>query len=99
MASVQTQGIALPRLGLGTFRMQGAACEAAVVSALALGCALGWNTSPDGSFTHNRSNLLGYAIASFNPRSGVAAAAAANDGRASVWNAVGDAVRQASSAV
>jgi len=37
MKSLQTQGIALPRLGLGTFRMQGAACQAAVESALALG--------------------------------------------------------------
>jgi CubicO group peptidase (beta-lactamase class C family) len=61
--------------------------------------ALGWNTRPDGTFTHDGSNLLWYAIASFNPRSGVAAAAAANDGRTSVWNAVGDAVRQAGSAV
>jgi 2,5-diketo-D-gluconate reductase B len=37
MESLQTQGIALPRLGLGTFRMQGAGCQAAVESALALG--------------------------------------------------------------
>jgi 2,5-diketo-D-gluconate reductase B len=34
---LQTQGISLPRLGLGTFRMQGEACRAAVESALALG--------------------------------------------------------------
>jgi 2,5-diketo-D-gluconate reductase B len=27
MESLQTQGIALPRLGLGTFRIQGAACQ------------------------------------------------------------------------
>jgi 2,5-diketo-D-gluconate reductase B len=37
MESLQTQGISLPRLGLGTFRMQGDACRAAVESALALG--------------------------------------------------------------
>ena len=33
----QTQGIRLPRLGLGTFRMQGDVCRAAVESALGLG--------------------------------------------------------------
>jgi len=37
MEHLQTQGISLPRLGLGTFRMQGDACRAAVESALALG--------------------------------------------------------------
>ncbi len=37
MEQLQTQGIGLPRLGLGTFRMQGDACRAAVESALALG--------------------------------------------------------------
>src|ERR1700741_4625053 len=37
MEYLQTQGIRLPRLGLGTFRMQGEACRAAVESALALG--------------------------------------------------------------
>jgi 2,5-diketo-D-gluconate reductase B len=37
MDHLQTQGISLPRLGLGTFRMQGAICRAAVESALALG--------------------------------------------------------------
>ncbi|MDE1934967.1 aldo/keto reductase [Bradyrhizobium sp.] len=37
MEKLQTQGISLPRLGLGTFRMQGDACRAAVESALALG--------------------------------------------------------------
>jgi 2,5-diketo-D-gluconate reductase B len=35
--SIQTQGISVPRLGLGTFRMQGEVCRAAVESALALG--------------------------------------------------------------
>ena len=37
MENLQTQGIALPKLGLGTFRMQGEVCRAAVESALALG--------------------------------------------------------------
>jgi 2,5-diketo-D-gluconate reductase B len=37
MDHLQTQGIGLPRLGLGTFRMQGDACRAAVESALGLG--------------------------------------------------------------
>jgi 2,5-diketo-D-gluconate reductase B len=37
MENLQTQGISLPRLGLGTFRMQGDTCRAAVESALALG--------------------------------------------------------------
>lgn len=35
--AIETQGIALPRLGLGTFRLTGAAGQAAVESALALG--------------------------------------------------------------
>jgi len=37
MEYLQTAGLSLPRLGLGTFRMQGDACRAAVESALALG--------------------------------------------------------------
>ena len=37
MDHLQTQGISLPRLGLGTYRMQGDACRAAVESALSLG--------------------------------------------------------------
>ena len=37
MEYLQTQGIRLPRLGLGTYRMQGDVCRAAVESALALG--------------------------------------------------------------
>jgi 2,5-diketo-D-gluconate reductase B len=37
MEYLQTQGIRLPRLGLGTFRMQGDACRAGVESALGLG--------------------------------------------------------------
>src|SRR3981189_3822937 len=37
MENLQTQGIALPKPGLGPFRMQGDACRAAVESALGLG--------------------------------------------------------------
>ncbi len=37
MDHLQTQGIRLPRLGLGTFRMQGDDCRAAVEGALGLG--------------------------------------------------------------
>ena len=37
MENLQTQGINLPSLGLGTFRMQGDACRTAVESALGLG--------------------------------------------------------------
>src|ERR1700740_1687311 len=37
MDPLQTQGISLPRLGLGTFRMQGDVCRTAVESALGLG--------------------------------------------------------------
>jgi 2,5-diketo-D-gluconate reductase B len=37
MENIKTQGISLPRLGLGTYRMQGDVCRAAVESALALG--------------------------------------------------------------
>ena len=37
MESLRTHGISLPRLGLGTYRMQGDVCRGAVESALALG--------------------------------------------------------------
>jgi 2,5-diketo-D-gluconate reductase B len=37
MEHLQTQGIRLPRLGLGTYRLQGEACRAAVESALGIG--------------------------------------------------------------
>jgi 2,5-diketo-D-gluconate reductase B len=37
MEYLQTQGISLPRLGLGTYRMQGDVCRSAVESALGLG--------------------------------------------------------------
>src|SRR5437660_2096742 len=37
MEHLQTQGISLPRLGLGTFRMQGDVCRSAVESALSIG--------------------------------------------------------------
>jgi CubicO group peptidase (beta-lactamase class C family) len=63
------------------------------------GYALGWNVSANGDFTHDGSNLLWYAVVSFNSRTGLAAAAAANDGRTSVWGAVGEAGGQALSAV
>jgi len=61
--------------------------------------ALGWNTWPDGSFTHDGSNLLWYTVAGFNPKTGWAAAAAANDGRPSVWSDVGQAAREARASV
>src|SRR3569623_3670483 len=37
MDNLKTQGISMPKLGLGTFRMQGNDCRAAVESALSLG--------------------------------------------------------------
>jgi 2,5-diketo-D-gluconate reductase B len=37
MKAIETQGINVPKLGLGTFRMQGDECRAAVESALGLG--------------------------------------------------------------
>ena len=37
MRTLTTQGIDLPALGFGTFAMQGAECQSAVESALALG--------------------------------------------------------------
>ena len=37
MDNLKTQGISMPKLGLGTFRMQGDACRAAVESALSVG--------------------------------------------------------------
>src|SRR6202000_3216883 len=37
MEYLKPQGISLPRLGLGTYRMQGDVCRAAVESALGLG--------------------------------------------------------------
>src|SRR5436190_20223197 len=37
MDHLQTEGIRLPRLGLGTFRMQGDVCRSAVESALSIG--------------------------------------------------------------
>ena len=37
MDNLKTQGISLPKLGLGTYRMQGDVCRAAVESALGLG--------------------------------------------------------------
>ncbi len=37
METIKTQGISMPKLGLGTFRLQGDAGRAAVESALGLG--------------------------------------------------------------
>src|SRR3569623_1169326 len=37
MVNLKTQGISMPKLGLGTFRMQGDECRAAVESALSRG--------------------------------------------------------------
>src|SRR3954451_11329644 len=37
MDNLKTPGISMPKLGLGTFRMQGDACRAAVESALSIG--------------------------------------------------------------
>jgi len=37
MDNLKTQGISMPKLGLGTFRLQGDACRAAVESALSIG--------------------------------------------------------------
>jgi len=37
MDSINTQGIAIPKLGLGTFRLQGKDCAEAVLTALAMG--------------------------------------------------------------
>ncbi|MCA1496774.1 MULTISPECIES: aldo/keto reductase [unclassified Bradyrhizobium] len=37
MDHLKTQGISMPKLGLGTFRMQGDACRAAVESAISIG--------------------------------------------------------------
>ncbi|WP_322515903.1 aldo/keto reductase [Rhodopseudomonas palustris] len=37
MQTIQTQGLNVPRLGLGTFKLQGKDCHAAVLSALSMG--------------------------------------------------------------
>src|SRR3984893_12460159 len=37
MEEIQTQGVAIPRLGFGTFRMPGGGCQPVVESALGLG--------------------------------------------------------------
>jgi 2,5-diketo-D-gluconate reductase B len=59
LENLQTQGISLPRLGLGTFRMQGDVCRAAVESALALGY-----RHIDTSEMYGNENAIGAAIAS-----------------------------------
>ncbi|WOH52570.1 aldo/keto reductase [Bradyrhizobium sp. sBnM-33] len=60
MDHLQTQGISLPRLGLGTFRMQGDVCRAAVESALALGY-----RHIDTAEMYANEDAIGRAIASF----------------------------------
>jgi len=37
MEDITTQGVSIPRLGFGTFRMPGGGCQPVVESALALG--------------------------------------------------------------
>ena len=37
MDTINVQGMSMPKLGLGTFRMEGEVCERAVASALAMG--------------------------------------------------------------
>jgi 2,5-diketo-D-gluconate reductase B len=59
MDHLQTQGISVPRLGLGTFRMQGEACRAAVESALALGY-----RHIDSAEMYGNEDAIGAAIAS-----------------------------------
>ena len=59
MEFLQTQGIRLPRLGLGTFRMQGDVCRAAVESALELGYLLF-----DTAEMYGNEEAIGAAIAS-----------------------------------
>lgn len=46
--------------------------------------AMGWIVRPDGLLWHNGSNTLWYAMAAFHPGQGIAAAAAANDGRVAI---------------
>src|SRR4029079_4697943 len=58
MENLQTQGISLPRLGLGTFRLQGDACRAAVESALTLGY-----RHIDTAAMHGNEEAIGAAIA------------------------------------
>jgi len=58
MEHLKTQGISVPRLGLGTFRMQGAACQDAVESALQLGY-----RHVDTAEMYGNENAVGAAIA------------------------------------
>jgi 2,5-diketo-D-gluconate reductase B len=59
LENLRTQGISLPRLGLGTFRMQGDVCRAAVESALPLGY-----RHIDTSEMYGNEDAIGAAIAS-----------------------------------
>jgi 2,5-diketo-D-gluconate reductase B len=45
METIMTQGVAIPRLGFGTFRMPGADAQPVVESAIALGAP--WRSSAD----------------------------------------------------
>jgi 2,5-diketo-D-gluconate reductase B len=60
MEHLQTQGISLPRLGLGTFRMQGDTCRTAVESALGLGY-----RHLDTAEMYGNEEAIGAAIAAF----------------------------------
>jgi CubicO group peptidase (beta-lactamase class C family) len=57
--------------------------------------AMGWIVREDGALWHNGSNTLWYAEATFNPRTGVVAAAATNDGAQEPSLAVARALRGA----
>jgi 2,5-diketo-D-gluconate reductase B len=61
LENLQTQGISLPRLGLGTFRMQGDVCRAAVESALGFGY-----RHIDTAEMYGNEDAIGAAIASSN---------------------------------
>ncbi len=60
MEHLQTQAISVPRLGLGTFRMQGAPCQGAVESALQLGY-----RHIDTAEMYGNEDAVGAAIAAF----------------------------------
>src|SRR5450631_4628868 len=61
MDHLDTQGISVPRLGLGTYRMQGTVCREAVESALALGY-----RHIDTAEMYDNEDTIGAALASAN---------------------------------
>src|SRR5260370_10418929 len=61
MEKIQTQGVAIPRLGFGTFRMPGGGCQPVVESALALGY-----RHLDTAAMYENEDAVGAAIASSN---------------------------------